>query len=245
MFRIRQKSPGRSLTRKLRRGAILASWGGLSIGLLPRVLPRVGQPGCLRGGLREEPRPALAGRSFSIEPPACRGLRVPMIPSSRLLRRTMPTTEMLSPVPQRPDNRLIVPVGGDGPSRHDGRWMRERDQARTEGKINDLIYDEPGNGGRAGTPQPRIAPAAGYRLAVRPGEVPLHSPAVPWLPAGAHLRHGLGSAPAAAASPAVRLRRPRGAPTGAVRPPKVPSVRLWPPNSRIPGRIPKVRRQYS
>ena len=124
----------------------------------PGVLPRVGQPGCLRGGLREEPRPALADRPVldrtSCAVAVCGSLRsgIPPRSAGRPGRRGALAG---SPVARQPPDRS---GRGHGLPRHDGRMDAERDQARAEGKINSTIYAEPGNGGRGGTPQPSSPP---------------------------------------------------------------------------------------
>ena len=48
--------------------------------LRSRVLPRMGQPGCLGGGLREEPRPPLAARPVLGRPPGDVAVRRPLRP---------------------------------------------------------------------------------------------------------------------------------------------------------------------
>ena len=144
---------------------------------------------------------------------------------------------MLSPVPQWPDNRLIVPAEATTYLDMMEGWMRERDQARKEGKINYTIYAEPGDGGRGGTPQPRIAPeppATGSPFAPGMGS-PSMSPAGSMEPAPRRPRRTPPPSPPAGAQAPPALRQ--GGPVG-------PSCRRG-NRARIPGQIPKVRRQYS
>ena len=158
MFRISRKRSG-FLTRQLRRGAILTM---LAVG---------SQSGCTREFYRDwanqDASEAVFEKSrdprwridlFSIEPPALSRFADPYDPEFPPAPPDDPTSEALSPVPQWPDHRLIVPVEATTYLDMMEDWMRERDAARAEGKINSTIYAEPGNGGRGGTPQPYSPP---------------------------------------------------------------------------------------
>ncbi|MGA7495115.1 MAG: hypothetical protein WBX00_00135, partial [Isosphaeraceae bacterium] len=148
-----------ALNRRLRRGALLTL---LAVG---------SQSGCTREFYRDwanqdaseavfeksrDPRWRLD--AFSIEPPAMSRFADPYDPEFPPAPPDDPTSEALSPVPQWPDHRLIVPVEGTGYIDMMEGWMREREAAIAKGEISSLIYATPGNGGRNGIPQPFTPP---------------------------------------------------------------------------------------
>ena len=158
MFGIGRKRSD-ALNRRLRRGAILTL---LAVG---------SQLGCTREFYRDwanqdaaeavfeksrDPRWRLD--AFSIEPPAMSRFADPYDPEFPPAPPDDPTSEALSPVPQWPDHRLIVPVEGTGYIDMMEGWMREREAAIAKGEISSLIYATPGNGGRNGIPQPFTPP---------------------------------------------------------------------------------------
>ncbi len=158
MFRIRRKRSD-ALSRRLRRGAILTL---LAVG---------SQAGCTREFFRDwanqdaaeavfeksrDPRWRLD--AFSIEPPAMSRFADPYDPEFPPAPPDDPATEALSPVPQWPDHRLIVPVESTGYIDMMEGWMREREAAIASGKISLKGYAPPGNGGRNGIPQLVIPP---------------------------------------------------------------------------------------
>lgn len=158
MFRISKQALG-VLPRRLRRGAILTL---LALGC---------ESGCTREFYRDwanqDVSEAVFEKSrdprwridlFSIEPPALSRFADPYDPEFPPAPPDDPTAEALSPVPQWPDHRLIVPIEATSYLDMMEEWMRERNVARAEGKISSSIYAEPGNGGRGGTPQPYTPP---------------------------------------------------------------------------------------
>ncbi|MGO9811399.1 MAG: hypothetical protein ACLP53_11575 [Isosphaeraceae bacterium] len=184
-----------ALNRRLRRGALLTL---LAVG---------SQSGCTREFYRDwanqdaseavfeksrDPRWRLD--AFSIEPPAMSRFADPYDPEFPPAPPDDPTSEALSPVPQWPDHRLIVPAEGTGYIDMMEGWMREREAAIAKGEISSLIYATPGNGGRNGTPQPFSPPKP--PLTPSPFAPGTGSPSSP--PAGA----GGSSSPAAAPAPA-------------------------------------------
>ncbi len=91
----------------------------------------MGQPGCIGSGLREEPRPALEdglllGRAAGAVA-VCRSLRSRSPPAPP----DDPAAEALSPVPQWPDNRLLIPVEGTGYLELLDKWRREADETNS------------------------------------------------------------------------------------------------------------------
>ncbi len=74
----------------------------------------MGQPGRLGGDLREEPRPRYRLDLFSIEPPALSRFADPYDPDRPPAPPDDFAAQSLSPVPQWPDHRLIMPVEGTG-----------------------------------------------------------------------------------------------------------------------------------
>jgi len=223
MFGVRRKRSD-ALNRRLRRGALLTL---LAVG---------SQSGCTREFFRDwanqdaaeavfeksrDPRWRLD--AFSIEPPAMSRFADPYDPEFPPAPPDDPTSEALSPVPQWPDHRLIVPAEGTGYLDMMEGWMREREAAIAKGEISSLIYAEPGNGGRNGIPQPFTPPKPpGTPSPFAPGA---GSPSSP--PAGAG---GPGS-PAAAPAPAGS--RPAGAALPAALAGGGPTARTSPRN---PGR---------
>ncbi|MGO8897441.1 MAG: hypothetical protein ACLQU5_03720, partial [Isosphaeraceae bacterium] len=184
-----------ALNRRLRRGALLT------------LLAVASQSGCTREFYRDwanqdaaeavfeksrDPRWRLD--AFSIEPPAMSRFADPYDPEFPPAPPDDPTSEALSPVPQWPDHRLIVPAEGTGYIDMMEGWMREREAAIAKGEISSLIYATPGNGGRNGTPQPFSPPKP--PLTPSPFAPGTGSPSSP--PAGA----GGSSSPAAAPAPA-------------------------------------------
>ena len=232
MFRIRSKRSD-ALNRRLRRGT-----------LLTLTLLAVGsQSGCTREFYRDwanqdaaeavfeksrDPRWRLD--AFSIEPPAMSRFASPYDPEFPPAPPDDPTSEALSPVPQWPDHRLIVPAEGTGYLDMMEGWMREREAAIAKGEISSLIYTEPGNGGRNGTPQPFTPPKPpGTPSPFAPGT---GSPSSP--PAGAGGPSSPAAAPAPAGSPPARGAAP-AAPAGGG-----PTARTSPRNSgRNSGTDPK------
>ena len=236
MFRIRSKRSD-ALNRRLRRGT-----------LLTLTLLAVGsQSGCTREFYRDwanqdaaeavfeksrDPRWRLD--AFSIEPPAMSRFASPYDPEFPPAPPDDPTSEALSPVPQWPDHRLIVPAEGTGYLDMMEGWMREREAAIAKGEISSLIYTEPGNGGRNGIPQPFTLPKPpGTPSPFAPGT---GSPSSP--PAGAGGPSSPAAAPAPAGSPPARGAGRR--PAEGRRPERRRGILAG-----IPGQIPKVRRQYS
>ena len=236
MCRVRRKRSD-ALNRRLRRGALLTL---LAVG---------SQSGCTREFYRDwanqdaseavfeksrDPRWRLD--AFSIEPPAMSRFADPYDPEFPPAPPDDPTSEALSPVPQWPDHRLIVPAEGTGYIDMMEGWMREREAAIAKGEVNFSGYTEPGNGGRNGTPQPFSPPKPPLTPSpFAPGTgSPSSPPAVQGdLPPQPQHRHRRG-------------RRPRGEP----RRPRRPAEGRRPERRRgilagIPGQIPKVRRQYS
>jgi hypothetical protein len=194
MLRIRRKRSD-ALNRRFRRGVLLTL---LAVG---------SQSGCTREFYRDwanqdaseavfeksrDPRWRLD--AFSIEPPAMSRFADPYDPEFPPAPPDDPTSEALSPVPQWPDHRLIVPAEGTGYIDMMEGWMHEREAAIARGEVNYLDYTEPGNGGRNGTPQPFSPPKP--PLTPSPFAPGIGSPSSP--PAGA----GGPSSPAAAPAPA-------------------------------------------
>ncbi len=133
--RSRPTSPSRSQPRSP------AGRGGIR--LLPRVLPRVGQPGRLRGRLREEPRsPMAAGRVYH-RAPGDVAVRRPVRP--RVSPRASRRSRFRSPLARASVARSPPHHAGRGNwlSRHDGHM-----DARTRGV-------PAGNGTRARSRQVR------------------------------------------------------------------------------------------
>ena len=156
MFRIRAQCLG-PLGQKVRRGAILLAL--LAVG---------SQTGCSREFYREwanqDVSEAVFEKSrdprwridlFSIEPPALSRFADPYDPEFPPAPPDDPATEALSPVPQWPDNRLIVPAEGTGYIDMLEEWKRENETRR---KLNHMERqfdeDEPGR-----RPGPRHRPA--------------------------------------------------------------------------------------
>ena len=176
--------------------------------------------------------------AFSIEPPAMSRFASPYDPEFPPAPPDDPTSEALSPVPQWPDHRLIVPAEGTGYIDMMEGWMRERDAAIAKGEISLKGYTEPGNGGRNGIPQSFTRPKP--PVTSSPFAPGTGSPSSPPANAG-----GPGS-PTRRAGIVRRRRRPRGE----RRRPRQPSRGQRPERRRgilagIPGQTPKVRRQYS
>ncbi|MBV8312587.1 MAG: hypothetical protein JO344_19555, partial [Planctomycetaceae bacterium] len=153
MFGVRSKR-SEALNRRLRRGVLLTL---LAVG---------SQSGCTREFYRDwanqdaseavfeksrDPRWRLD--AFSIEPPAMSRFADPYDPEFPPAPPDDPTSEALSPVPQWPDHRLIVPAEGTGYIDMMEGWMREREAAIARGEVNFAGYAKPGNGGRNGIPQ--------------------------------------------------------------------------------------------
>ncbi len=137
--------------------------------------------------------------AFSIEPPAMSRFASPYDPEFPPAPPDDPTAEALSPVPQWPDNRLIVPAEGTGYIDMMEGWMQERDAARARGEIKSLIYAEPGKGGRRGTPQPfKPAPVDQPMQSSGPVQPPVTpSPFAPGGMAPGNTPAGVGSGTAA------------------------------------------------
>ena len=206
MFRISRKRSD-ALNRRLRRGALLTL---LAVG---------SQSGCTREFFRDwanqdaseavfeksrDPRWRLD--AFSIEPPAMSRFADPYDPEFPPAPPDDPTSEALSPVPQWPDHRLIVPAEGAGYIDMMEGWMREREAAIAKGEISLLGYTEPGNGGRNGIPQPSTPPKPpGTPSPFAPG---IGSPLSP--PTGAGGPGSPGAAPAPAGSPPAGGAAPAG-----------------------------------
>ena len=197
MCRVRRKRSD-ALNRRLRRGALLTL---LAVG---------SQSGCTREFYRDwanqdaseavfeksrDPRWRLD--AFSIEPPAMSRFADPYDPEFPPAPPDDPTSEALSPVPQWPDHRLIVPAEGTGYIDMMEGWMREREAAIAKGEVNFSGYTEPGNGGRNGTPQPFSPPKP--PLTPSPFAPGTGSPSSP--PAGAGGPGSPAAAPAPAGSP--------------------------------------------
>ena len=111
--------------------ALLGAGSGVPDRLRARVLPRVGQPGRLRGRLREEPRPPLAARPVLGRAPRAVPALQPYDPDRPPAPPDDYATEQLSPVPQWPDNRLLVPAEGTGYLDMLEAWQRQRPPACT------------------------------------------------------------------------------------------------------------------
>ena len=220
-----------ALNRRLQRGAFLTL---LAVG---------SQSGCTREFYRDwanqdaseavfeksrDPRWRLD--AFSIEPPAMSRFADPYDPEFPPAPPDDPTSEALSPVPQWPDHRLIVPAEGTGYIDMMEGWMREREAAIAKGEVNFSGYTEPGNGGRNGTPQPFSPPKP--PLTPSPFAPGTGSPSSP--PAGAGGPSSPAAAPAPAGSPPVGGAAP-AAPAGGG-----PTARTSPRNSgRNSGTDPK------
>ena len=183
-----KRKPARPVGRLARLGVIATALGA--------------QAGCTREFFREwanqdvteavfeksrDPRWRLD--TFSIEPPALSRFADPYDQDFPPAPPDDPATEALSPVPQWPDNRLIVPVGGDGLSRHAGE-MEERagrrggdvQQRRLDPSAGPVRADrdplEPGPASPPGPPQGGSPFAPGGGPAVNgPGD--RHDPATP------------------------------------------------------------------
>ncbi|WP_165218948.1 hypothetical protein [Aquisphaera insulae] len=153
MFRIGHLSPG-ALRRGLRRGAIFT------------ILAAGSQAGCTREFYREwanqDVSEAVFEKSrdprwrldvFSVEPPAMSRFASPYDPEFPPAPPDDPATEALSPVPQAPDNRLLVPAEGTG-------YLELLEKWRSEREANDPNFKEP-PGPRppdeaAGSPTPNV-----------------------------------------------------------------------------------------
>lgn len=159
MFRINRDRPGSS-TRIFRQAAAFTLLGVGSLSGCTREFYREWANQDVAEAVFEKSRdPRWRLDAFSIEPPPLSRFADPYDPEFPPAPPDDPTAEMLSPVPQRPDNRLIVPIEATSHLEMMENWMRERDQARKEGKINYTIYAEPGDGGRGGTPEPTMPPS--------------------------------------------------------------------------------------
>jgi len=199
MFRIRRNRPG-ALSRQLRRGALLS------------ILAVGSQSGCTREFYRDwanqDASEAVFEKSrdprwrldmFSIEPPARSRFADPYDPEFPPAPPDDPTSEALSPVPQWPDSRLIVPAEGTGYIDMMEGWMQERAayeaQARAEGSGRGAagVANQPGNrpepsqtpspfAPRGGTPAPYVPDTAKPGTAA-PGGSPPAQGAVPVSPA--------------------------------------------------------------
>ena len=93
----------------------------------------MGEPGCVGSGIREEPRSALAARRVLDRASGPLPVRRPLRPGFPARPPDDPAAEALSPVPQWPDNRLIVPVEGNGYMTMLERWEKERRASRGPG----------------------------------------------------------------------------------------------------------------
>ena len=211
MFRISRKGSD-ALNRRIGRGVLLTL---LAVG---------SQAGCTREFFRDwanqdaaeavfeksrDPRWRLD--AFSIEPPAMSRFADPYDPEFPPAPPDDPATEALSPVPQWPDHRLIVPAEGTGYIDMMEGWMREREAAIARGEITSSIYTVPATGTRNGIPQhltpPKppetpspFAPGSGSTSSPPAGARGPGSPAAAPIPAPAP--SPAGSPPAGAASPA-------------------------------------------
>ena len=186
MFRISRMHSG-GLTRKFRRGAVLtAAGGGLPGGMHPGVLPRVGQPGRLRGGLREEPRPALAARPVldrAARPVAVRRPLRPRIPAGPARRPGRRGPLAGAPVARQPADRARSRGPATSTCWRTGSASGTR-RGRTARSTPDLRgARQPGRGRNAAAVHTR-------RRRPRPPDGPsaVRRPAVPSAPPGTHLR---------------------------------------------------------
>ncbi len=92
----------------------------------PRVLPRLGQSGRLGSGLREEPRPAVPARPVLDRAAGLSRFADPYDPDVPPAPPDDQATEALSPVPQWPDNRLLVAGRGNRLPRHARSLARDQ-----------------------------------------------------------------------------------------------------------------------
>jgi hypothetical protein len=167
--------------------------------------------------------------AFTIEPPARSRFASPYDPEFPPAPPDDSATEALSPVPQWPDNRLLVPAEATGYVDMMEGWMAEREEARARGVFGPAIYTRPGNGGRNGTPQPAavaqpsaggspFAPVPAYGPTTGAGATPAGpNPPVPGAlpPAGAA---GPGSVPPTGGATTNPAAPPPAAPPAAVPP---------------------------
>ena len=134
---------------------------------------------------------------FSVEPPALSRFADPYDQEVPPAPPDDPVAEALSPVPQWPDNRLLIPVEGSGYLELLDRWRREADEAQQPPESSDTASP---------TPTPVLEPA-------RPPRTP--SPfAPPASPAGNKPPTGTVSPPGAQPPPGLPPARPNPLPGG-------------------------------
>ena len=156
--------------------------------------------------------PAGAWTSSRSSPPRSRGSPIPTIRKCRRLPPDDPAAEALSPVPQWPDNRLLVPPEGTGYMDLLEYWRRD-DQAKQRAAGLPVPEDEPEywqrpDNGRHAITDPRQPGMPGQPLSSPAGppvppevpspfidNVPYPSPARPAAPGGASAPPGGASAP--------------------------------------------------
>src|SRR5260370_31587712 len=98
---------------------------------------------------------------FSVEPPALSRFADPYDQDVPPAPPDDPAAEALSPVPQWPDNRLLVPVEGTGYLDMLDAWQRQRDAAGNPYNYGNLPATGgtgAGGGGGYGPPAPRRPP---------------------------------------------------------------------------------------
>ena len=142
-----------------------------------RVLPRVGQSGRLGGSLREIARPRWRLDLFTIEQPMLSRYADPYDQDIPPAPPDDPAAEALSPVPQWPDNRLLMPVEGTGYQDLLEYWRRD-EAAKAAAAGHPFPTDEPEywereDNGRHPVTDPRQPGMSGQ---------PLESPAGPAVP---------------------------------------------------------------
>ena len=149
----------------------------------------MGQPGCVGSRVREKPRSALAARCLFDRTSGAVPVRGPLRPGFSPAPPDDPATEALSPVPQWPDNRLIVPVEANGYLTMLERWQQERLDAEARLGPTANFPGEP----RSNTPAtPPAAP---------PSPSPTPSPFAPGSGAPRPPAAGAGPAPHRSAAP--------------------------------------------
>jgi hypothetical protein len=221
-----------SLPRKLRQGAFLT------------VLAAGSASGCSREFYREwanqDASEAVFEKSrdprwrldmFSIEPPALSRFAEPYDPEFLPAPPDDPATEALSPVPQWPDHRMLVPTEATTYLDMMEAWMRERDEAKAQGKRGSDIYAEPGSGGRGGTPQPNQPPGPPEGTPAPPQASPAPPPSSsPFAPGPAMPATPSSRVPGAGVAAPGGSPPPAGAPPGAsVAPARQNQAVVWNP----------------
>src|SRR5689334_21714077 len=98
--------------------------------------------------------------AFSLEPPALSRFADPYDQAFPPAPPDDPAAEALSPVPQWPDNRLIVPVEANGYVTMLERWREERQAAEAQARPAGNVPGGPGTIAPAGAPVAPLSPSS-------------------------------------------------------------------------------------